>query len=87
MGETVDEILETMADLLKVDCDLLTIGQYLRPSLRHLAIDRYYRPEEFEELRKAGVAMGFKHVASGPLVRISFHADVQHDAAALGLPV
>ncbi|RUA24584.1 MAG: lipoyl synthase, partial [Chloroflexi bacterium] len=87
MGETVDEILETMADLRKVDCDLLTIGQYLRPSPRHLAIDRYYRPEEFEELRKAGDAMGFKHVASGPLVRSSYHADEQHDAAALGLPV
>jgi lipoic acid synthetase len=86
MGETVDEVLETMADLRKVDCDLLTIGQYLRPSLRHLEIDRYYRPEEFEELRKAGEAMGFKHVASGPLVRSSYHADEQHDAA-LGLLV
>ncbi len=86
MGETVEEVLETMSDLRKVDCDLLTIGQYLRPSIKHLAIDRYYHPEEFEELRKAGVAMGFKHVASGPLVRSSYHADEQHDAAALGLP-
>ena len=86
MGETVDEILETMSDLRKVHCDLLTIGQYLRPSLRHLAIDRFYRPEEFEELRKAGMEMGFKHVASGPLVRSSYHADEQHDAAA-GLTV
>ncbi|NQW23596.1 MAG: lipoyl synthase [SAR202 cluster bacterium] len=87
MGETTDEVLETMADLRKVDCDLLTIGQYLRPSHRHVAIDRFYRPEEFEELRKAGEAMGFKHVASGPLVRSSYHADEQHDAAYLGLPV
>ena len=87
MGETPEEVLETMADLRKVDCDLLTIGQYLRPSPRHLAIDRFYRPEEFEELRKAGEAMGFKHVASGPLVRSSYHADEQHDAAVLGLPV
>ena len=85
MGETAEEVLETMADLRKVDCDLLTIGQYLRPSLKHLAIDRFYRPEEFEELGKAGKAMGFKHVASGPLVRSSYHADEQHDAA-LGLP-
>ena len=87
MGETADEVLETMGDLRKVDCDLLTIGQYLRPSQRHLAIDRFYRPEEFEELRKAGETMGFKHVASGPLVRSSYHADEQHDAAYLGLPV
>ena len=87
MGESVDEVLETMSDLRKVDCDLLTIGQYLRPSIRHLAIDRFYRPEEFEELRKAGESMGFKHVASGPLVRSSYHADEQHDAAAIGLTV
>ena len=87
MGETVDEVLDTMADLRNVDCDLLTIGQYLRPSARHLAIDRFYRPEEFEELRKAGESMGFKHVASGPLVRSSYHADEQHDAAALSVPV
>ncbi|MDE0824710.1 MAG: lipoyl synthase, partial [Dehalococcoidia bacterium] len=86
MGETVDEVLETMADLRKVDCDLLTIGQYLRPSIRHIAMDRFYHPEEFEELRKAGEAMGFKHVASGPLVRSSYHADEQHDAA-IGLPI
>jgi lipoic acid synthetase len=86
MGETVDEVLETMADLRKVDCDLLTVGQYLRPSIRHIAIDRFYRPEEFEDLRKAGEAMGFKHVASGPLVRSSYHADEQHDAA-VGLPI
>ena len=86
MGETVDEVLDTMADLRKVDCDLLTVGQYLRPSIRHIAIDRFYRPEEFEELRKAGEAMGFKHVASGPLVRSSYHADEQHDAA-VGLPI
>ena len=87
MGESVDEVLQTMADLRKVDCDLLTIGQYLRPSIKHLAIDRFYRPEEFEDLRKAGESMGFKHVASGPLVRSSYHADEQHDAASEGLPI
>lgn len=87
MGETVDEVLETMSDLRNVDCDLLTIGQYLRPSMKHLAIDRFYRPEEFEELRKAGEAMGFKHVASGPLVRSSYHADEQHDAASPALAI
>ena len=81
MGETVEEVLETMADLRSVDCDLLTIGQYLRPSAKHIAIDRFYKPDEFEQLRQAGLDMGFKHVASGPLVRSSYHADEQHDAA------
>ena len=81
MGETADEVLATMADLRRVDCDLLTIGQYLRPSVKHLAIDRFYHPSEFEQLRQAGLDMGFKHVAAGPLVRSSYHADEQHDAA------
>ncbi len=81
LGETKSELLETMADLRTVDCDLLTIGQYLRPSRRHPPIIRFYRPEEFEELGQAGLEMGFKHVASGPLVRSSYHADDQHNAA------
>ncbi len=83
MGETVEEVLQTMKDLRGVDCDLLTVGQYLRPSAKHHPIDRFYTPAEFEELRLAGLAMGFKHVASGPLVRSSYHADEQHDAAFL----
>lgn len=81
LGETKSELLETMADLRAVDCDLLTIGQYLRPSRRHHPIIRFYRPEEFEELEQAGLEMGFKHVASGPLVRSSYHANDQHNAA------
>ena len=85
MGETTGEVLETMEDLREVECDLLTIGQYLRPSRQHLPIDRFYTPAEFEELREAGEAMGFKHVASGPLVRSSYHAGEQHDAASLTL--
>ena len=85
MGETTEEVLETMGDLREVECDLLTIGQYLRPSPQHLPIDRFYTPAEFNELREAGVTMGFKHVASGPLVRSSYHAGEQHDAAALTL--
>jgi lipoic acid synthetase len=83
MGEKVSEVIETMQDLREVDCDLLTIGQYLRPSPKHIAIDRFYHPSEFTELARIGNEMGFKHVASGPLVRSSYHADVQHDAAAL----
>ena len=83
MGETLEEVGATMADLRAVDCDLLTIGQYLRPSVKHIAIDRFYPPEEFAELARIGREMGFKHVAAGPLVRSSYHADEQHDAAAL----
>lgn len=81
MGETWEELLATMGDLRGVGCDLLTIGQYLRPSAKHIAIDRFYTPAEFEELRVAGLGMGFRHVASGPLVRSSYHADEQHTAA------
>lgn len=83
MGESVDEVLETMEDLREVDCDLLTIGQYLRPSAKHIAINRFYHPSEFAELARKGEEMGFKHVASGPLVRSSYHADEQHDAAVI----
>ena len=84
MGEATQEVLETMEDLRRVDCDLLTIGQYLRPSAKHLSIDRFYHPDEFAALAAAGRAMGFKHVASGPLVRSSYHADQQHMAARAG---
>ena len=55
-------------------CDVLTIGQYLRPSPKHIAIDRFYHPDEFAELKREGLAMGFRHVESGPLVRSSYHA-------------
>jgi lipoic acid synthetase len=81
LGETWDEILETMQNLRSADCDLLTIGQYLRPTPKHVALSRWYSPEEFDELAREGEAMGFKHVASGPLVRSSYHADEQHEAA------
>jgi lipoic acid synthetase len=81
LGEAWDEVLETMRDLRDVDCDLLTIGQYLRPSPKHAALARWYTPDEFKELQEEGNAMGFKHVASGPLVRSSYHADEQHEAA------
>ena len=81
LGETRDEIAETMEDLRAVDCDLLTIGQYLRPSDKHAPLSRWYTPDEFVELRELGESMGFRHVASGPLVRSSYHADEQHRAA------
>ena len=81
LGETWDEILQTMRDLRSVDCDLLTIGQYLRPSQKHVPLARWYTPDEFDELRREGEALGFRRVASGPLVRSSYHADEQHQAA------
>jgi lipoic acid synthetase len=73
-GEERDELLQTMADLRTVDCDILTLGQYLRPSPRHLPIMKYYAPEEFAELKMIGETMGFRHVEAGPLVRSSYHA-------------
>ena len=81
LGETKDEIVQTMKDLRSHDCDLLTIGQYLRPSERHHPLIRYYHPSEFAEFAKIGTDLGFKHVASGPLVRSSYHADEQHESA------
>ena len=81
MGEGWDELVQTMEDLRGAGCDLLTIGQYLRPSDKHIPIAKFYTPVEFEELRGIGESLGFKHVASGPLVRSSYHADQQHSAA------
>ena len=74
-NETKEEIIETMKDLLDNKVDFLTLGQYLQPSMMHVKIEKYYRPEEFEELRKIGLEMGFKHVEAGPLVRSSYRAD------------
>ena len=74
LGETRPELHQTFLDLRAVDCDILTIGQYLRPSTEHLPVERYYRPEEFAEMREEALALGFKHVESGPLVRSSYHA-------------
>ena len=81
LGESWDEIIETMHDLRSVDCDLLTIGQYLRPSKKHVALAKWYTPREFDELAEIGMSLGFSHVASGPLVRSSYHADEQHASA------
>ncbi|MBI2873137.1 MAG: lipoyl synthase [Chloroflexi bacterium] len=77
LGESVDEVVDTMRDLRDVGCDLLTVGQYLRPSPRHAPVERFYRPEEFDALCEVGLEMGFRSVASGPLVRSSYHADRQ----------
>lgn len=74
LGETIDEVLQVMRDLRGSDVDILTLGQYLRPSPKHLPIFRYVAPEEFAELKREGYKMGFRHVESGPLVRSSYHA-------------
>ena len=74
LGETRDELLDVLADLLDAGCDMLTLGQYLQPSPEHLPVARYVLPEEFDELGQAAKAMGFHRVASGPFVRSSYHA-------------
>lgn len=81
LGETKEELVAVMHDLRAVDVDILTLGQYLRPSNDHLPLDRYYTPDEFRELREIGMRLGFKHVEAGPLVRSSYHAWEQVQAA------
>ena len=73
-GETSNEIKQTLADLLSVHCQILTLGQYLQPSKKNLSVKRFIPPEEFNEWRETALAMGFKGVASGPFVRSSYHA-------------
>jgi lipoyl synthase len=80
LGETTDEIVEVLRDLRTVDCRILTIGQYLRPTLAHLPMDRYYTPDEFKALKRIALDLGFGHVESGPLVRSSYHAHEQADS-------
>ncbi len=81
LGETDEEIRETMRDLRRVGCEILTIGQYLRPTRRHIAVDRYVPPEQFEVYRRWGEEMGFAYVASGPFVRSSYRAAEAYAAA------
>jgi len=81
MGETIEEVKLVMVDLRAVDVDILTLGQYLRPSDAHIELDRYVTPQEFADLKRYGMEIGFKHVESGPLVRSSYHAWEQVQAA------
>jgi len=74
LGETYEELLQVFGDLRAVDCDILTLGQYLRPSKDQLPVERYVHPDEFVALRTEALALGFRHVESGPLVRSSYHA-------------
>ncbi len=86
VGESFEEVVKTMDDLRVVDCDIMTIGQYLQPSKQHLDVIKYYHPDEFVALREEGMARGFKHVESGPMVRSSYHAHEQANAAKAGRP-
>ena len=82
LGESMDELLEVFRDLAAQRVDILTVGQYLRPSKDHLPIARFYTPEEFRTLKQEALALGFRHVESGPLVRSSYHAHEQASVAA-----
>ena len=86
LGETLEEVEAVMRDMRAHDIDMLTLGQYLQPSAHHLPVTRYVTPEEFDALRIKGEEMGFTHVASGPMVRSSYHADLQARGA-LGSPI
>ncbi|MBI2954796.1 MAG: lipoyl synthase [Chloroflexi bacterium] len=83
LGEAWEEVLQTMLDLRETGCDILTIGQYLRPSKGHVPIERFYPPEEFRELKEEGERIGFSYVESGPLVRSSYHAKAHVESTRL----
>ncbi|OEH93967.1 lipoyl synthase [Bacillus solimangrovi] len=81
LGETMEEIIETMDDLRANNVDIITIGQYLQPTKKHLKVQKYYHPDEFAELKEIAMSKGFSHCEAGPLVRSSYHADEQVNAA------
>jgi lipoic acid synthetase len=83
LGETRAELTEAFRALRDVDVDILTVGQYLRPSDKHLPLERYYHPDEFAQMKSEALALGFKHVESAPLVRSSYHARDQAPGAEL----
>jgi lipoic acid synthetase len=84
LGETMEEIVSTMEELRQAGCSLLTVGQYLRPSAAHIPVSRFYHPDEFAAIQDEGLRLGFHHVASGPLVRSSYHAEEQAASAGVG---
>ena len=81
LGESMDELKLTMLDIRENNCDLLTVGQYLQPTKKHLPVKRFYHPDEFLAIRDFGMNLGFSHVEAGPLVRSSYHAGEQSRAA------
>lgn len=86
LGETIEEIEQVMKDIVAIGVDIMTIGQYLRPSIKHLPVERYYTPDEFKQLKELGESLGIPHVESGPLVRSSYHAREQYEKLG-GVPV
>jgi lipoic acid synthetase len=87
LGETTEEVIATMRDLRSVNCDILTIGQYLQPAPKRLKVEKYYTPDEFAAFKTMGLEMGFRYVESGPLVRSSYHAHEHTAAAEIATPV
>jgi lipoic acid synthetase len=87
LGETLDELMDVLADLRAVDCDMLTLGQYLQPTPDHLPVERYLPPEEFDEIGEMARKLGFRMVASGPFVRSSYHAGEMTGAMEHGSPI
>jgi len=85
LGETREEILDVLRDLREQGVDILTVGQYLQPTKQHLPLARFYHPDEFAEIKREALALGFKHAECGPLVRSSYHAHEQEEAAAASL--
>jgi lipoic acid synthetase len=83
LGETFEQVEQVLKDLRAHDVDMVTIGQYLQPTPHHHPVLRYWTPEEFEELAELGYEMGFTHIASGPLVRSSYHADLMAEESGL----
>jgi lipoic acid synthetase len=83
LGETKEEVIQTMTDLHNSGCDVITIGQYLQPTKKHLAVHRFVHPDEFAEYREIGYNLGLDYVESGPLVRSSYHSE-RHVVAGLG---
>ena len=81
LGETKEELIEAMDDLRAIDVNILTLGQYLQPSKKHLPVQKYWSPTEFNELKEIAMSKGFSHCEAGPLVRSSYHADEQVSAA------
>ena len=77
LGESKEEVIQVLEDMAEHSIDMVTLGQYLQPSRDHLAVERFVHPDEFEEYALIGREMGFRHIASGPLVRSSYHADKQ----------
>jgi lipoic acid synthetase len=87
IGETMGELLQVFRDLAERRVDILTVGQYLRPSKDHLPMTRYYTPEEFTFIKQEALKMGFRHVESGPLVRSSYHAHEQAESTGLVISI